>query len=171
MRAAGGLGLIAVILAVGLSTLVFDGRAAFAVTNNEDGTLTITLQEISGVGGLNEQLAALGVRARAYRMDPSCPSVPMDVSWDQLYPEIVPKNGPTAAGETPSVTIAPHMIPNDKTLLLIARGFSPRVGADPILQVLIMLIRGCAPACVGPVMTTPKPPPPGSQTIQVPSSH
>ncbi len=45
---------------------------AFAVTNNHDGTATVTLRQISAIGALNARLTALGIRAKAVPVRADC---------------------------------------------------------------------------------------------------
>jgi len=57
-------------LAVDLSTKSVP--AAFAVVLHEDGSVTLTVRELIGVGPANARLAGLGVRARLVRREPGC---------------------------------------------------------------------------------------------------
>jgi hypothetical protein len=47
---------------------------AFAVTDNTDGSITVTLREISALSGLNAEFARRGLNARALPMSASCPT-------------------------------------------------------------------------------------------------
>ena len=47
---------------------------AFAVTDNADGSITVTLREISGLSGLNAEFARRGLKARAVPMSSTCPT-------------------------------------------------------------------------------------------------
>ena len=57
------------LLAVGAATTA---PAAFAVTDNQDGSVTITLNEITGVSGLNAKLASMGIAVRAVPVVSGC---------------------------------------------------------------------------------------------------
>jgi hypothetical protein len=58
--------------------------AAFAVTGNSDGTVSVVLKKLAGIKGANEKLAALGVRARFVQVVPGCraPLPPATLSAD-----------------------------------------------------------------------------------------
>jgi hypothetical protein len=47
---------------------------AFAVTDNTDGSITVTLREISALSGLNAEFARRGLNARAVPMSSACPT-------------------------------------------------------------------------------------------------
>ena len=125
---------------------------AFAVVSHSDGTVTITIKEISGIDGLNRRLAELGVKAKAYMADPSCmASAEESPGWDALYPKIVVQNGPA-----PEVTIRPDAIPTDATLLIEGQYVVPGR-----LDVMVTLVRSPAPSCMHNVLRLAPPPPPG----------
>jgi hypothetical protein len=163
-----GLALAGAAAVFALTSLGSSDKVAYAVTKNSDGTVMITLREILGVSGINQELADLGVRAKAYQMDPTCGSVATEVDWTQLFPDIVPKNGPSLSGEPASVTIAPAAIPPDTTLILAAR--EATASGDTGIIVRLMLVDGPPPPCVGMVMRDPSPPAPGvGQRIEAPT--
>jgi len=162
------LGVVVVATVVALSSLGFGGKVAYAVTENSDGTLSIELSDILGVAGLNQRLAELGVRAKAYRMDPHCSASITELDWVRLYPEIVPQNGPSSG-----IMINPAAIPARTTLVLAAREGPPdaTTAGSPSILVRLMLIAGGPPSCVGQVLSDPKLPPAGvAQHIEVPSN-
>jgi hypothetical protein len=51
------------------------GNPAYAVTQNPDGSVTITISDMSGVAGTNVRLRALGVRAVAVPVQAGCPAI------------------------------------------------------------------------------------------------
>lgn len=67
-------GAVGAAAATGAAVLALSGGAApaFAVTDNGNGTVTVTLSQISGMSGLNRELAADGINARAVPMAASC---------------------------------------------------------------------------------------------------
>ena len=70
-----GVALIAATVAVVLSLTAASTNVtqeAYAVTQNTDGSVTLTLSELTGIDGANRELAALGVRARIARRDSAC---------------------------------------------------------------------------------------------------
>jgi hypothetical protein len=110
---------------------------------NPDGTITVTSEEVFAAAELNEQLAMLGVSAKALRADPDCSSTIANVEWGDLYPRIVIQNDPR-----PGVTIRPDAIPVDHTLVLAAER-APRPARQPPIMVRTILVKGPAPPCVG----------------------
>lgn len=82
---------------------------AYAVTTNSDGTVTVTLNDISALTGLNAELARDGIRAKAIPFTPTCPT--------RGFPGIMP------AGTDPStytITIVPADIPAGYTAIVAA---------------------------------------------------
>lgn len=80
---------------------------AYAVTTNPDGTVTVTLNDISALTGLNAELARDGLRARAVPLTASCPT--------RAFPNAMP------AGTNPStytITIVPADIPTGYTAIV-----------------------------------------------------
>ena len=47
---------------------------AFAVTRNPDGTVSVTIKQLSGIAGANQRLASLGIRAKAVAVGAGCDS-------------------------------------------------------------------------------------------------
>jgi hypothetical protein len=125
---------------------------AYAVTQNSDGTVTITLRDLSGVDALNTRLSQLGVPVHALLVDPNCTATTAELGWNALYPQIVPYNGPA-----PEVTIQPSAIPLGDTLLL-AVGPAPN-GSGSTAR--LILIDGATPNCVGDVFKPVRVPPVG----------
>jgi hypothetical protein len=118
-----------VVLAFSAST---SAPPAYAVTTNADGTVTVTLNDISAITGLNAELARDGVNARAIPMTASCPSHAPLV----MMP----------AGTDPStytMTIVPSMIPAGSTAVLAAGQT-----ASGQVELLQGAARPPVPACV-----------------------
>ncbi len=70
-----GIALLAATVAVVLSLSAASTsvtQEAFAVTQDADGSVTLTLSELTGIDGANRALAALGVRARIARREARC---------------------------------------------------------------------------------------------------
>jgi hypothetical protein len=83
---------------------------AYAVTTNSDGTVTVTLNDISAITALNAELARDGVRAKAIPLTATCPT--------RGFPHPIP------AGTDPStytITIVPADIPAGYTAVVAAR--------------------------------------------------
>jgi hypothetical protein len=127
------------------------GKARVVMIENVDGTITVTPEEVFAAAGLNERLAELGIRATAFRADPSCSSAIAEVVSRDLYPRIVIQNHPA-----PGVTIEPEAIPVGHTLLLAAQR-APDRSRLPAILVRTMLVSGPAPACIGEFLVRPSP--------------
>jgi hypothetical protein len=77
--------------------------AAFAVTRNADGTITVNLIRSSGIAGANRTLAAMGVRA--------------EIAGQAKYPPALVCPG----GAAPTITFDPTSIPTRHVLVITAR--------------------------------------------------
>jgi hypothetical protein len=154
--AAAGASIAAAAIATFVVVGVRNATPAYAVTQNSDGTVTITLRELSGVDALNARLAQLGVRVHALLADSSCTVTTQELEWNALYAQIVTANGPA-----PEVTIQPSAIPADDTLLL-AVGPAPN-GQGPTAR--LMLISGTAPSCIGDVLKPVRVPVPNAAAL------
>lgn len=102
--------------------------------------MTITIKEISAVPSLNQRLAEVGIRAKAFIANPDCTATihELEPEWIALYPKIVTQNGPA-----PQITIRPDAIPANATLLLVGQHVVPGR-----LDVLLTLVGSPAPPCV-----------------------
>jgi hypothetical protein len=103
--AAAGAG-AAIVLAIGAGT---SAPPAYAVTTNGDGSITVTLRDISAITGLNAELARDGLRAKAIPLTAGCPT--------RGFPNAMP------AGTNPStytITIVPADIPAGDTAIVAA---------------------------------------------------
>lgn len=56
--------------------LVSGGTPAFAVSQNSDGSITVSIKDIAAIAPANKELERLGVPIRAVPTRPDCPSVP-----------------------------------------------------------------------------------------------
>jgi hypothetical protein len=105
---------------------------AYAVTTNSDGTVTVTLNDISALTALNAELARDGLRAKAVPLSATCPT--------RGFPHAMP------AGTDPStytLTIVPADIP---------AGFTAVVAASQSSSGQVQLVQGAwpspGPSCV-----------------------
>ena len=149
------LGLAAVIVAVAaLESGGGSPPAAYALTQNPDGTVTLTLSEVLGVEPADEQLAKLGIPVVVAKIEPGCdetgelvrPTAPR-------YGEMIEpaKMGPGFGGLT--WVIHPSLIPAGDSLRL-----SVQLDPDssiPALGTGIALFRGQAPRCSRPAIFYP----------------
>jgi hypothetical protein len=99
----------AVIAAIVALTATTATPPAYAVTTNQDGSVTVTLNDISAVSALNAELARDGVRAEAVPLTADCPTHGFV--------------NPMPSGTNPStytITIVPRDIPAGYTAVLAA---------------------------------------------------
>jgi hypothetical protein len=100
---------LAVTVAAATAVLVFNTTStpAYAVTDNSDGTVTVTLHDIQAITALNAALARDGIAARAIPLTADCPI--------HGFPNPMP------AGTNPStytITIVPADIPAGYTAVV-----------------------------------------------------
>jgi hypothetical protein len=93
-------GLAAMATAAALLFGVSTSPAAFAVTRNPDGTVTVNLMQPSGIADANEKLAAMGVRAQI--------AVPAKTPPKLVCP----------GGTAPTITFDPASIPKRQELVI-----------------------------------------------------
>ncbi|HEV3095119.1 MAG TPA: hypothetical protein VGY30_11475 [Solirubrobacteraceae bacterium] len=120
-----------------LSTTGTTPSVAYAVTQNPDGTITVTIGELTGVTGANAQLAKLGVRANVVPVQAGCTARSESLSG---IPPSLSMNIAHVQGQ--GLAIRPDLIPSGDTLVLIAKQVGASVGLS------YGLYRGAAPACV-----------------------
>jgi len=131
MSAGGAATVVALVLTATTST------PAYAVRNNSDGTITVTIHDIAGVAGANAQLARLGVRARAVPTVANCPTA---VSRVPEYEWAAKALRPAPASS--AVTLTPGEIPYGETLVLASREIS-----HDHVELGVMMVHGQAPSC------------------------
>lgn len=165
--AAIGLALTGLTIVVALATGGTETTPAYAVTVNANGSVSVTLNEVLGVSGANEQLARLGVRARIARVEAGCTQAaenaipPGDSSHEQLPTMVEPqKAGEGLAGL--DWVIHPDAIPPGDTVLIAAqlanegRPVATYHGkAITAVGSSVSLYRGTAPTCRPPATFYP----------------
>jgi hypothetical protein len=135
-----GLAALAAIVAM-VSILTTTGTtpsAAYAVTQNADGTVTVTIAEVLGIAGANAQLEKLGVMVRVIPVQAGCSAS------GQIVPYPPPLFGRLAQPRGQGFAIRPSLIPTGETLVLAARRIGIAVGMTSALY------RGTVPSCVAP---------------------
>jgi len=119
-----GVALLAAAVAVVLSLTAASTsvtQQAFAVTRNADGSVTLTLSELTGIDGANRALAALGVRARIARRETGCTNRGVPIGTAGVAGGLPGMVEPQRFGEGLNGalwTIHPGAIPAGDTLLL-----------------------------------------------------
>jgi hypothetical protein len=133
-------------------TLLTGGApAAYAVTKGPDGVVQVSITDITGVTGANEELRRLGVRAVAVPIRDGCVdlrSLPVDT--DSQGTGITTAVDSVDGGDG-SLTFDADAIPEGDTLLLAAQQ------TPNSLSLAAALIDGAAPECVS-VPAPPAPP-------------
>ena len=104
---------------------------AFAVTDNSDGTITVTLREISAVSGLNAEFARRGLDARAVPFSATCPV--------KGYANALPAR---TNFNTFSITLDPRRIPGGWTAVVAATQT-----ASGTVKLTVGSVPSPAPAC------------------------
>jgi hypothetical protein len=135
---AGAASVIALGTAMASTLTATTSAPAYAVTENPDGTVSVTIHDIIGITGANAKLAALGVRARALTFGPDC--------TQQEHPGLTHPPAPgtmAVSSSTPDeVTFRPSAIPVGDTLVLAAK-----VADNGRVAVRIGLVLSPAPSC------------------------
>lgn len=138
---------LAAVLAATLAILsTFNNGAstpAYAVTQNRDGSVTVTIDELVGVDGANGQLAALGVPIRVAAPEAGCQVPPGRFRSAPLMPELRTRLYAYVSQPQHGVKIDPALVPAGDTLLLAARE-----GQSGVVLLSVALYRGPAPACL-----------------------
>lgn len=110
--------------------------AAYAVTEHPDGTVTVTIDELTGVSGANAQLAKVSPNVVVVPILAGCPAtgvaVPIPLSLAGVLAHI----------EGQGVRVQPRVLPAGDTLVLAARQLGAAVGLS------YRLYQGSAPACL-----------------------
>jgi hypothetical protein len=150
--AVAGILLLAGIVGVVLSSIGHSTTAAYGVTLNLDGSVSLTLDEVVSVNGANEELAKLGVHALIAKVEPGCAATGEVVPAKAVSQIIQPKKLATGLGGV-VWTIYPSAIPQGDTLLIAAQPD----GSHPLTAVMdrFALYRGPAPACQLPIGSLP----------------
>ena len=124
--------------------------AAYAVTQNPDGSVTLSLDEVLGVEPVDERLAQLGVPVVVAKMEAGCDEhgEPVRFPSGRAFPEMIEtvKTGSGLAGLT--WVIRPSLIPSGDTLRIAVQR-DPR-SPIPALGAQFGLFRGQAPSCALP---------------------
>lgn len=136
----------AAVLAFGAATTA---PPAFAVTDNQDGSVTITLNEITGVSALNAKLASMGIAVRAVPVVSGCNATAQVVGPDgSLEPAStlavtqLPANPRTGGQATlKAITVDPPHTPGQTEIL---------AASTSGIALLGQVVQGAVPSCVAP---------------------
>lgn len=150
--AAGGIALIGVILAAALALRASTSTTpAFAVSVNQDGSVSLTLREVIGVRGANAALAKLGVRARVAQKQAICHQTgKIDFSRRPRSLLVEPRKGTGNGFAGIDLVIHANQIPRGDTLLITVKLQAPVKRDGKAVSGVGMtwgLYRGVAPSC------------------------
>jgi hypothetical protein len=143
--AAAALALAAALAAALIWLTAGHSQPAYAVTQNPNGTVTVTISQLVGVQGANARLATLGVPVRTVPITPRCMTAAGEYTLAHIARAQMGKIQTLYKGRYGrGLTIAPQAIPEGDTLVLAAREVRP--GGVVALQALVY--RGAAPSCL-----------------------
>lgn len=118
---------------------------AFAVTHNPDGTITLTIRELTDPAAINARLARLGARARLVPLTQHCAAGPINLPIRYLQPNTQPwSTDNTSQGPVGNWTVGiiPSRIPAGDTLVFALREYDHR-GWESASG----YVKGSAPPC------------------------
>ncbi len=127
------------------------GSAAYAVVQNPDGTVSVTIREIVGVDGASSKLTSLGVPVRVARTAKGCNPRAEGYVPARLRPSVshriaVLTGGPGHA----SIVVDPAAIPPGDTVLIGAQPFGSGPRRESKVGLSVSFFKGRAPDCVRP---------------------
>lgn len=132
-------GAVAVTGAAVVGMTVFGGSPAYAVTENADGTVTVSISDIRAIDPANAELERLGAPVRAVPIRPGCTD-----TYEQVRPE--PWEALTMwADHLESVTVKVDRVPAGATVI-IGAGDSPDGSVWSLADG--GAARGAVPACL-----------------------
>jgi hypothetical protein len=120
---------VATVATVGITTLG-NSPAAFAVTQNPNGTVTVSIQDIQAIAPANAALQALGVRAKAVPMTSDCASLEGDVTYRGPFSIVTGADGSVTLGQNLPVGYTVLLTVDDSPGVGNGLGFSAPV-KDP----------------------------------------
>jgi hypothetical protein len=124
------------------------GNAAYAVSSNPNGTISVTIEELVGVTGASRQLASLGVPVRVVTAEASCPSLPDKYRVARLSPglshQVASVSGHSGAA---SVLVTPSAIPAGDTVLIGASELE-RSSGPAAVALEVQVYEGETPPCL-----------------------
>ena len=127
-------------------TIAGGGSPAYAVTDNGDGTVTVSIDQLTGVDGANGALRTKGDRVAVVPVRAGCPSfesLPVATPGPSQHPEIVGQaSSSSKGGSSNTITIGTRSIPAGDVVLIAAIKNSNGIG------LAMELIKAPAPSCV-----------------------
>jgi hypothetical protein len=148
--AAGAVGLAGAITA-GV-TVAGGGSPAYAVTANGDGTVTVSIAQLTGVDGANGALRTLGDPVVVVPVRPGCPaldSLPVADPGSRFQRTQISGSVSGRGGSSGTITVNARGVPAGD-IVLVAASTGPNG-----MSLAVKLIKGPAPRCVSGVPTPP----------------
>jgi hypothetical protein len=130
-------------VATGVVLFSSSSTPAYAVTQNSDGTLTVSITSLSALGGANAKLHALGLPVVAVPVRVGCPDITSLMAGTSAPSGSGRTSGSVDAGANGSVTFDVHGVPAGDTAI-IAFTTSP----DGAPRASLAAITSKAPSCV-----------------------
>lgn len=137
---AGGAGTLAVGVTAGLAAFGGGAAQAYAVTPHPDGTVTVSISDLSGVSGANAKLQNLGDRVVLVPVRAGCPSIS-----SLRGPAVAPgktSGTVTASKGSGTITVDAHGIPDGDLMVLAVQQTSTTI------RIAGRLTAPPAPGCV-----------------------
>lgn len=123
------------------------GTPAYAVVRNGDGTVTVTVNELLGIEGANEELKTLGVPAVVVRSEEGCSTSPGQYKAAPVSAELSHQIASgSGSGGASSVVIDPAAIPEGDTVAIGVRALE--TPGEPAAGLEIGIYEGAAPPCL-----------------------
>ena len=147
-----GAGVVTAAVTTGFVLFGGSAGAAYAVTQNPDGTVSVAVHEASAISSANTTLKAMGVRVVVVPVRDGCPRLDT-VTSPQPGGEISVQ---VRKGDGTAITVSAKGIPADETLVL---------GFDSVRGGMVTaggLVKGEVPSCISLPASGFPPPPPGS---------
>jgi hypothetical protein len=116
MLAATGLGIAGLATAVVVALGAFSAGAAYAVTTNPDGTVTITLSQFSALPALNQELAQDRLPLKAVPVTATCPFNPSVPTPPHIA---IPPGSHNGLAPTDTITIATSDLVSERAVGVI----------------------------------------------------
>lgn len=140
-------GALAVALAVAgvLTFATGSSSPAYAVTRNPDGTVTLTVSDVTGVDGANAELRRLGLPVRVVRVEDKCP--------DRYQATPVPVELGDMLREPTRLTFSLRDIPRGETLVVGGTVQTIKGGSHTVQAFSFAgsgLVAGTPPTCTRP---------------------
>jgi hypothetical protein len=142
-----GLALLAGLVALVINLGSGGGPPAYGVFVNSDGSVTVSISELTGIEPAKHRLEALGLPVRIAPVQAGCSTPPSALRRDPVAPELMHEifQAATEPGVL-GVKVQPRAVPPGDTLLLTARE-----RGNGVVALTGRLLKGkVAPACVAP---------------------